>query len=111
MSRHFLSMQMTGRLGEKIRELRTMKRLQLRKAAAALDVDQSLLSKYERGDRLPAQDFVKKVAKYFSFDEKELVALWLSEKFLAEVKDSSVAGKALKIAEEQIRYSSRKSRT
>jgi transcriptional regulator with XRE-family HTH domain len=88
-----------------------MKQLQLRKVAAALDVDQSLLSKYERGDRLPAQDFLKKLAKYFSFDEKELMALWLSEKFLAEVEDSSIAGKALKIAEEQLRYSSRKVRT
>jgi transcriptional regulator with XRE-family HTH domain len=102
--------QMTGHFGQTIRELRTTRQLQLRKAAAALDVDQSLLSKYERGDRLPAEDFVKRVAKYFAFDEKELIALWLSEKYLSEVKDFVVAGKALKIAEQQIKYSSRKSR-
>lgn len=105
MSRQILSNRITGRLGTKIRELRTKSSLQLRKAAAALDVDQSLLSKYERGNRLPGQDFLRKLAKYFSYDEKELLALWLCEKFFLEVDDSFVAGKALKIAEEEIRYS------
>ena len=101
-------LRMAKNLGIKIRELRTNKGLQLRKAAAALDIDQSLLSKYERGGRLPNEDFVKRVAKLFSYDEKELMALLMSDKFLAGVTDVAIAGKALKIAEKQIKYSVRK---
>jgi HTH-type transcriptional regulator, competence development regulator len=99
---------MAKNLGSKIRELRKRKGLQLRKAAAVLDVDQSLLSKYERGDRLPNDDFVKRVAKLFLYDEQELMAMLMSDKFLINVTDLSVAGRALKIAEQQIKYSARK---
>lgn len=99
---------MAKNLGSKIRELRTRKGLQLRKAAAVLDVDQSLLSKYERGDRLPNEEFLKRVAKLFSYDEQELMAMLMSDKFLINVTDLSVAGRALKIAEQQIKYSGRK---
>lgn len=101
---------MTNQLGSKLRELRAKKGDQLRKAAAALDMDQSLLSKYERGERLPNESFVKRVAKYFSYDERELLALLLSDKFLTEAGDSSLAGQALKIAEQQIKYGNRKNR-
>jgi len=107
LSRQLLSTNvMAKNLGAKIRELRTRKGMRLRKAAAALDVDQSLLSKYERGDRFPNEDFVRRTAKLFSYDEQELMAMLLSDKFLAGVKDEDtyVAGKALKIAEQQIKY-------
>lgn len=99
---------MTNQLGSKLRELRAKKGAKLREAAAALDIDQSLLSKYERGERLPNESFIKKVAKYFSCDERELLALLLSDRFLTEAKDSSLAGQALKIAEQQIKYGNRK---
>jgi transcriptional regulator with XRE-family HTH domain len=99
---------MIKNLGDKIRELRTKKGLQLRKVAAALDVDQSLLSKYERGDRLPNEDFIRRAAALFSYDEQELLAMWVSDRFLTNVKDTSVAGRAIKIAEQQIKYSGRK---
>ena len=95
---------MSKNLGIKIRELRTKKGLKLRKAAAALDVDQSLLCKYERGYRLPREDFIKRAAKLFSYDEVDLMALLLSDKFLSNVTDVSIAEKALKIAEAHIKY-------
>ena len=99
---------MAKQLGSKLRELREKKGTQLRKVAAALDIDQSLLSKYERGERLPNESFIKRVAKYFAFDENELQALLLSERFLAGARDASLAGRALKIAEQQIKYAARK---
>jgi len=99
---------MSQSLGTKIRELRIKNGMRLRKAAAALDVDQSVLCKYERGSRLPSKDFVKRVAKLFAYDEAELLALLLSEKFLVGANDMVVAGKALKIAEQRINYSVRK---
>lgn len=99
---------MTNQLGSKLRELRAKKGAKLRKVAAVLDIDQSLLSKYERGERLPNEGFIKKVAKHFSYDERELLALLLSDRFLTEAKDSLLAGQALKIAEQQIKYGNRK---
>jgi transcriptional regulator with XRE-family HTH domain len=99
---------MPNQFSSKLRELREKKGVQLRRVAAALDVDQSLLSKYERGERLPNEAFVKKVAKYFSFDANELLALLISERFLSQVGDSSLAAKALKIAEKSIKYGLRR---
>jgi transcriptional regulator with XRE-family HTH domain len=92
------------KLALRLRSLRVEKNLQLRKAAAALDVDQSLLSKYERGQRLPNERFLKKAAQYFSCDEEELLALLWSERFLNGVPNIKLAGKALRIAEQQVRY-------
>jgi len=99
---------MANQLGSKLRELRGKKGTQLRKVAAALDIDQSLLSKYERGERLPNERLIKRVAKYFSSDESELLALLLSDRFLAGVRDVSLARRALKFAEQQIKYATRK---
>ena len=99
-----MSINISGQLGGALRNLRISNRLLLRKVASDLDVDQSLLCKFERGNRLPACDFVIRVAQYFSADEKELMALWLCDKFFKEARDSNVANRALKIAEQRIRY-------
>lgn len=95
-------------IGAKIRELRTKKGLLLRKAASSLDVDQSLLSKYERGERIPTEDFIKRLSTLFSCDERELLAILLSDRFLDGVDDINLVGKALKIAEQKIKYSAKK---
>ena len=96
---------MPNQFGEKIRKLREKKGARLRVVAASLDIDQSLLSKYERGERIPNDFFVKQIAKYFAFNEDELRALLLSDKFLADAGNISVAGRALRIAEQQLKYS------
>jgi transcriptional regulator with XRE-family HTH domain len=98
---------MNNEFGSKLRELRVTKGMQLRKAAAALDIDQSLLSKFERGTRLPNESFINRVARHFQYDETELLALWLSDKLLSQVGSYAIAGKALRIAEQRIRFSAK----
>lgn len=59
--------------GEYLRELRENKELPLRKVAAALDIDTSVLSKIERGERLANRDMVVGAATFFNVDEKHLL--------------------------------------
>ncbi|HDO27460.1 MAG TPA: XRE family transcriptional regulator [Bacteroidetes bacterium] len=51
-------------MGKQIRKLRTDKGLPLRKVAALLDIDQSILSKTERGERKASKDQIKKIRDY-----------------------------------------------
>ena len=91
-------------IGEQIRKLREDKGLPLRKVAAVLDIDQSILSKIERGERKASKDQIIRIAKIFSVDEKELLINYLSDKVLYELIDEDLAADALKVAEKKIKY-------
>jgi transcriptional regulator with XRE-family HTH domain len=60
-------------LGAEIRKLREKADMPLRKLAALLDIDQSTLSKLERGERPVSRLMLPIIAKTFKVDEKELV--------------------------------------
>jgi HTH-type transcriptional regulator, competence development regulator len=66
--------------GEYIRNLRESRNLPLRKVAAFLDIDTSILSKIERGKRKIGKDMIIKIADYFSIDGDMLVEDYLSER-------------------------------
>lgn len=90
-------------LGEIIREKREEKGLLLRHVGSILDVDQALISKFERGERTPTKDQVVKLAKLYHMDVNELVAVWLSDKILMELKDEASALRAVKLVEKKIK--------
>jgi transcriptional regulator with XRE-family HTH domain len=91
-------------LGETIRKRREDKELPLRIVAAYLDIDQAILSKIERGQRNASREQVVKLARFFKIDETELLVSWLSDKLVYEVANEDVALKALKVAEEKVKY-------
>lgn len=91
-------------IGEIIRELREQKSLLLRQVAAEIEIDQALLSKIERNERMPTKDQVKRLAKFFGKDEKELLVSFFSDKLVYEVRDEEVALKAMQVAEKKISY-------
>jgi len=91
-------------LGQKIRRLRESQELLLRQVAAAIEIDQALLSKIERGERIATKNQVIALAAFFEIDERELLTLWLGEKIAYEIKDEDIANDALKVAEEAIQY-------
>jgi transcriptional regulator with XRE-family HTH domain len=62
----------TENLGDYIRQLREQAEMPLRKLAALLDIDQSTLSKLERGERPVSRQMLPIIAKTFKVDEKEL---------------------------------------
>ncbi|MEX0720539.1 MAG: helix-turn-helix transcriptional regulator [Balneolaceae bacterium] len=90
--------------GNKIRSLRNARELLLRQVAAAIEIDQGLLSKIERGRIIATKKHVIALSKFFDTNEKELLTLWLGEKIADEIKNEEVAHEALKVAEETIKY-------
>ncbi|MDD3685912.1 MAG: helix-turn-helix transcriptional regulator [Bacteroidales bacterium] len=91
-------------LGETIRKLREEKGLPLRTVSAYLDIDQAILSKIERGQRNANREQVIKLAGFFKVKEDDLLVFWLSDKLVYEVADEEIALKALKVAEEKVKY-------
>lgn len=94
----------TETIGAKLRKIREEKNIALRKAASLIDIDTAILSKMERGERPVSKEVVKKLAKLYKYDEKELMILYLSDKILSEVGDEKLAVEAMKIAEEKLYY-------
>jgi HTH-type transcriptional regulator, competence development regulator len=103
MSKVIESKQMMS-IGEQIRKLREDQGLPLRKLAAELDIDQSILSKIERGERKATKEQIIHIAKIFKVDEKELLINYLSDRVLYHLKDEDLATDALKVAERKIKY-------
>jgi transcriptional regulator with XRE-family HTH domain len=58
--------------GEYIRKVREEKELPLRKVAAALDIDTSILSKIERNDRVATKEMIPILAEILDRPEKEI---------------------------------------
>ena len=90
--------------GKIIRLEREKKGLFLRHVASALDVDQALISKFEKGDRKPSKEQVIKFAEFFGIDKDKLITAWLSDKILYTLQGEDNAEKALKAAEQRIKY-------
>lgn len=95
-------------LGSTIRKLREEKGVPLRTVSAYLDIDQAILSKIERGHRNASRDQVIKLADFFKVKENDLLVFWLSDKLMNEIADEEMALKALKVAEEKIKYNKQK---
>ena len=73
--------------GNRIKELRDEQGILQRQLAALLEIDTPMFSKIERGDRKAKRKQVVKLAEYFHQDEKEMLTLWLADKFIDAVKD------------------------
>ena len=90
--------------GKKIRELRDENGVLQRQLAALLEIDTPMFSKIERGDRRAKREQVIKLAEYFHQDEKEMLTLWLADKFIDAVKDEQerdLCNDAIIIAQEK----------
>lgn len=90
--------------GEKLRGLRTNKGLPLRKVAAWLDIDVAILSKMERGERRLTKEIVLKLADIYEYNANELMILFLSDKIMYEIQKEDLGEKALKVAEQRVKY-------
>jgi len=91
-------------LGETLKEEREKKGLILRKVAAEVDIDQSLISKFEKNERKPTMKQIVRFAKFYGLSESELIINWYSEKIAEELKYTESTFEILKVAEEKINY-------
>ncbi len=90
--------------GEHIKYLRENQGFTLRKIAAELDIDQSTLSKIERGERMANTDMLKQIARVFGVTETSLKLILLSDKVVYQVISESNSHEILKVAEQKIKY-------
>jgi len=94
---------MGTQLGDKIRELRTKQNLLLRQVAAKLEVDTSIISKMERGERPIKKEQIGILAEILKANKEDLHTLWLADQVMNVIKDEPLAGEALKSVSKNIR--------
>lgn len=97
-----------NQFGDTIKNLREKQGLLQRQVATHLEIDTPMLSKIERGERSAKREQVVILAEVFKQPVNVLLSLWLADKVYDVVKDEEVALKAIQVAEEQIKYQSKK---
>jgi len=101
----------TETIGEKLRQLREQNNMALRKVAVLLDIDVAILSKMERGERKITREVVLKLADIYAYSAEDLLISYLSDKILYEIQDEDLGEKALKVAEEKVKYYRKQNRS
>jgi transcriptional regulator with XRE-family HTH domain len=86
----------------RIKQLRENKQMLQRYISAALDIDNAMYCKIERGDRQTKREQVIKLAQLFDTDQNELLNLWLADKVYNIVAREDEADKVLNIVVENI---------
>lgn len=76
----------------------------LRKVASITDIDQSIISKYETGERKPTRNQVLKLADCYQLDKNKLIIAWKSDLVYYSLQDEELASEILKVAEEKVKY-------
>ncbi len=71
--------------GEYLRKAREDKELPLRKVAAALDIDTSILSKIERNERRATTEMITVLSKTLGKTEKEIQTEFIKSMILTEL--------------------------
>lgn len=90
--------------GDIIKTERESKGLILRQVASALDIDQAIVSKFERGERKPSKEQVEKFAEFYKIDKNRLITSWLSDQIANSIYDEENIEEVLKVAEEKALY-------
>lgn len=91
-------------IGTTLRDLREAKKLLLREVGAKLSLDPTILSKIERGKRMPTSEQIMALAEFYKDYKNELIIAWLSDKLYYEVQNEDFALQALQAAEGKIKY-------
>lgn len=95
-------------VGKLLREKREGKGLLLRHVSAKLDIDTAILSKIERSERKATKEQILKLADILDLNKEDLLVQYLSEKILYEIEGEELGEKALKVAEQQIKFINKK---
>ena len=93
------------KLKDIIREARLKQGIVLREVASATGIDQTIINKFELGERKPSREQVEKLAEFYGLDKDELIIAWKSDLVYYDLKDEILASQILKVAEQKIKYS------
>jgi len=93
------------KLKDIIREVRLQQGKVLREVASATEIDQTIINKFELGERKPSREQVEKLADFYGLNIDELIIAWKSDLVYNDLKDEKLASQILKVAEQKIEYS------
>lgn len=85
-----------------IQNARKSKGMRSRELASLLGVDQSLISKFENGKRIPTETQLIQISNILSINLDDLMKAWLMQKVLGEVKQYSFANEVLTMVQEEL---------
>lgn len=88
--------------GETIRSLRLQKNVPLRVVAAAVEIDSTLLSRLELGERFPTDGQIKRFANYFHLPLDELTAQVIADRIIASYGAEEVTARAADMVRERL---------
>ena len=80
----------------KLKTLRLNNDLLLRQVAAAIEVDTSMVSKFENGERFPTREQIQKLAIFFKVPEEEFLVEAFSDKLSYDLGEEPLALEILK---------------
>lgn len=80
----------------KLKTLRLNKELLLRQVAAAIEVDTSMVSKFESGERFPTREQIEKLATFFKVPEEDFLVEAFSDKLSYDLGEDPLALEILK---------------
>ncbi len=89
-------------LGQFLRKLRKQKEETLHQVSRGADIDSPMLSKIERGERLPTVDQLKRLAKYYEVSEVNLKVMYTAEKILKEYGVNETTLEAIQLVNEHL---------
>lgn len=90
-------------LPTKLKQLRERAGLPQRKLAASLDIDTATYSKIETGKFVPSKELVVQIAHLLSWDESELLELWMAEKIVVIAEsDIKLTPAAIKLVRKKL---------
>jgi transcriptional regulator with XRE-family HTH domain len=90
--------------GEIIKTKREEQNLLLREVSALTSIDQSIISKFEKGERKPSREQVLKFADTYKIPQNDLIISWQSDKVAYELMQETDAEEILKVAESKVKY-------
>jgi len=93
---------LNSELGQYLRQLRKDKGQTLHQVSVGTDIDSPLLSKLERGERLPTDEQIKKLAKYYKVAETNLKVKATAERIIKEYGVNDTTYEAVNLVMEQI---------
>lgn len=86
--------------GNKLKNLRLERQETLHKVAVGADIDMTLLSKFERKERMPTKEQLKKIAGHFGIDLTQLTIELTAEKIVSEYGMNKITEQAVNLVKE-----------
>lgn len=90
--------------GEILKAKREEQNLLLREVSALTSIDQSIISKFEKGERKPSRKQVLKFAEIYNLPQNDLIISWQSDKVAYDLIQEIDAEEILKVAESKVKY-------